>query len=203
MAKFAKPAKQALSAIRQVQRSGNLKSVGTGRNYHQALTRAAEYARLERVPGGLHGLSREDAIRFLETRGQVVGQKTLDLDRQAVQSFLRSIGKLQTSERLPVIKSEQPQALQSRAYSREQVRRITSHQQKANALATEIAHASGLRAHELLTLHALCHARGAAAVVDHLGARSGAGDRLLRDVLALPNLQRIHVPQKDGHPYGF
>ncbi len=152
MAKFAKPAKQALSAIRQVQRSGNLKSVGTGRNYHQALTRAAEYASSERVPGGLHGLSRVDAIRFLETRGQFVGQKTLDLDRQAVQSFLRSIGKLQPSERLPVIKSEQTQALQSRAYSREQVRRIASHQREANALATEIAHASGLRAHELLTL---------------------------------------------------
>ena len=152
MAKFAKPAKQALSAIRHVQRSGNLKSVGTGRNYQQALTRAAEYASSVRIPGGLHGLSREDAIRFLERRGQVVGQKTLDLDRQALQSFLRSIGKLQPSERLPVIKSEQTQALQSRAYSREQVRRIASHQRESNALSTEIAHAAGLRAHELLTL---------------------------------------------------
>ncbi len=152
MAKFAKPAKQALSAIRKVQRSGNLKSVGTGRNYRQALTRAAEYASSERVPGGLQGLSREHAICFLEIRGQVVGQKTLDLDRQALQSFLRSTGKLQPSERLPVIKSEHSQALQSRAYTREQVRRIAAHQQATNALATEIAHAAGLRAHELLTL---------------------------------------------------
>ena len=152
MAKFAKPTKQAHSAIRQVQRSGNLRSVGTGRSYHQALTRAAEYASSERIPGGLHGLFREDAIRFLETRGQVVGQKTLDLDRQALQAFLRSIGKLQPSERLPVIKSEQTQALQSRAYTREQVRRIAAHQRKANALATEIAYAAGLRAHELITL---------------------------------------------------
>ncbi len=152
MAKFAKAGKQALSAIRLVQRSGGIRSVGTGRNYRQALTRAAEYAQSERIEGGLHGFSRLHAIQYLEARGQVVGQKTLDLDRQAVQAYLRSVGKLEISERLPVLKSEQAQALQSRAYSREQVRRITLHQRETNGLATEIAYSAGLRAHELLTL---------------------------------------------------
>lgn len=152
MAKFAKPQKQARSAIKLVQRSGGLQSVGTGRNYEQALTRAAEYARAQRIAGGLHGLTREVAVSYLEARGQVVGQKTLDLERQGLQAYLRSSGKLEVSDRLPVIKSEHAQALKSRAYSSEQVRRIIAHQREANALATEIAYAAGLRAHEILTL---------------------------------------------------
>ena len=152
MAKFAKASKQARSAIRAVQRAGSVRSVGTGRNYEQALTRAAEYARIERIPGGLHGLTRSDAVNFLKARSLVVGQKTLDLDRQGLQSFLRTIGTLKAGERLPVTKSASAQALRPRAYTHEQVRLIIKSQSAANALATEIAHAAGLRAHELLTL---------------------------------------------------
>ena len=51
-----------------------------------------------------------------------------------------------------MIKSEIEQTLKSKAYTSEQVKMIRSHQTERNALATEIAHAAGLRAHELLTL---------------------------------------------------
>jgi integrase len=42
--------------------------------------------------------------------------------------------------------------LSTRSYTIEQIRAIAAHQGERNALATEIAHAAGLRAHELLTL---------------------------------------------------
>ncbi|WKA68926.1 hypothetical protein QU522_09925 [Klebsiella pneumoniae subsp. pneumoniae] len=51
-----------------------------------------------------------------------------------------------------MVKSEQAQILSSRAYSPDQVALIAAAQQPANALATAIALAAGLRAHELLTL---------------------------------------------------
>lgn len=54
--------------------------------------------------------------------------------------------------KLPVIKSELVEALKSRAYSTEQINLIAGAQTEKNCLATQIAHASGLRAHELLTL---------------------------------------------------
>ena len=87
-------------------RSLDLKSQGSERNYQQALTGVAQFIKEERL-GDLRGLSKETAERYLEMRSQEVGQKTLDLDRQAMQAVL--------GEKLAVVKSEQKQALESRA----------------------------------------------------------------------------------------
>lgn len=155
MAKFAAPARQAASVLKAVQ-GRVLRSVGTVRNYEQALTRVAEYVRDTRVCAGLRSLSREQAITYLEQRGQQVGQKTLDLERQAIQClFLHVTGQLAAGQRLPVVRSRKPQVLVARAYTPEQVRLIAAAQNPHNALATEIAYAAGLRAHELLTLRPL------------------------------------------------
>ena len=152
MAKFAKSGRQATSAIARVQRAGTLRSVGTQRGYRNALVKAADYARAERIEGGLHAMTRGQVINYLEKRAQQVGQKTLDLDRQAAQIFFRTIGSLKADERLPVIKSELDQALRSRAYTRAQVELVAQAQQARNSLSTQLAHAAGLRAHEFLTL---------------------------------------------------
>jgi integrase len=152
MAKFAKSGRQATAAIARVQRAGALRSIGTARGYRDGLVRAANFAKTERISGGLHALTRDQVINYLEQRAQLVGQKTLDLDRQSLQIFLRTTGALQANERLPVIKSELDQALTSRAYTRAQVERVAQAQQERNALSTQIAHAAGLRAHELLSL---------------------------------------------------
>jgi len=152
VAKFAKSGRQATSAIARVQRAGTLRSVGTQRGYRNALVKAADYARAERIEGGLHAMTRGQVINYLEKRAQQVGQKTLDLDRQAAQIFFRTIGSLKADERLPVIKSELDQALRSRAYTRAQVELVAQAQQARNSLSTQLAHAAGLRAHELLTL---------------------------------------------------
>ena len=95
----------------------------------------------------------EQTMTYLEIRGQEVGQSTLNMERQAIQAMMQYVtGKLEPKQTLPVIKSEIEQTLKSRAYTSEQVKMIRSHQTERNALATEIAHTAGLRAHELLTL---------------------------------------------------
>ena len=152
MAKFTSADKQAASVMKLMQ--GNvISSVGTVRNYEQALTRVAEYAKSEKLAGGLRGMSTAQALTYLETRGQDVGQKTLDMERQAIQAMMQHVtNKLKQGERLSVIKSEHDQVLNSRAYSADQVDLVAEAQIGKNSLATKLSHAAGLRAHELLTL---------------------------------------------------
>ena len=152
MGKFAKASKQAASVMKELQ-GGVLQSVGTVRNYEQALTRVAEYAKAERINGGLRGLTPDQALTYLEIRGQEVGQSTLNMERQAIQAMMQHVtSKLKTNIRLTVIKSELVQATKSRAYTTEQIRLIANAQTDKNQLATNLAYAAGLRAHELLTL---------------------------------------------------
>jgi len=129
-----------------------VKSIGTVRNYEQALTSVA--SNLQRETGeALRDLSPERATQYLEERALDAGQKTLDMERQAIQKMMqlvtRRIGHNQT---LPVVKSEHRQVLKSRAYTSAQVQVVRDHQIASNALATEVAHAAGLRAHELLSI---------------------------------------------------
>ena len=85
-----------------------------------------------------------------------MGQKTLDMERQAIQCMMLHVtGKLSATETLDVIKSEHQQILSSRSYTPEQANIVSGAQTERNALATEIAHAAGLRAHELHTLQRL------------------------------------------------
>ena len=153
MAKFAKPEKQAASVMKCLQGKGNvLESVGTVRNYESALRVAAAWAKENRIEGGLRGMSVEDAVRFLQERSTEVGQKTIDLNRQALQCMMQNVThKLEANERLEMVQGI-PQQLSSRVYTPEQVQAIADHQQPHNGLATEIAYATGLRASELLTL---------------------------------------------------
>lgn len=151
MAKFAVPAHQAARVMQHLQ-GQVLKSVGTVRNYEQALTRVAEYTRAQRLPS-LRALTPPQAIHYLEQRGHTVGQKTLDMERQAIQAMMHHVsGQLAPGERLPVIKSAHAQQLTARAYTPAQTRLIAQAQTPRYALATEIAYRAGLRAHELLTL---------------------------------------------------
>ncbi|WP_418139980.1 site-specific integrase (plasmid) [Oceanimonas smirnovii] len=152
MAKFSSPAKQAASVMKQLQ-SQHLRSVGTVRNYEQALTRVTEWTQQEKISNGLRAMTPELAQKYLEQRGQEVGQKTLDMERQAMQAMMQHVtAKLQPEERLPVIKSELDQVLTSRAYTTEQISLIAGSQAEQNVISTQIAHAAGLRAHELFTL---------------------------------------------------
>jgi site-specific recombinase XerD len=158
MAKFAKSEKQSADVMKQLQ--GNIiRSVRTVANYEQALKNVCDWVKAERISKeGLEGINRSQAIQYLEQRAEQVGQKTLDMERQAIQAMQRHVtGALNPKETLPTIQSEKPQILASRAYSKEQIEIIACSQNDKNALATQIAHASGLRAHELLTLQKIEH----------------------------------------------
>ena len=136
--------KLGIKTARHTQRDDKkIHSLGTARNYEQALTRITRWLQENKL-GDLKKLNKETSLNYLELRGQCVGQKTLDQERQAIQLHL--------GIRLPVIKSELSQVLKSRAYSFEQIMLISKSQTEKNRLATEIAYAAGLRAHELLTL---------------------------------------------------
>lgn len=151
MGKYAQPGKQAASVIKALQRSGAIRSLGTARGYTNALTRVAEFAKTERL--SLRDMTPEHARTYLEQRGEAVGQKQLDMERQAMQCMMQHVtGQLDRDERLSVVQSEQQQILSSRSYTPEQVTLIAQAQREPNRLSTHIAHAAGLRGHELLTL---------------------------------------------------
>ncbi len=161
MAKFAKnvvpkevAATQAANVMKQLQ--GNvLKSSGTVHNYENRLTQVAEIVNRDFLCG-LRELTVEQAHQYLTDRGAEVGQKTLDMERQAIQCMMRYVtGQLEVKETLEVIKSEYAQILTSRSYTPAQVQRVADAQNDRNGLATEISYAAGLRAHELHTLRRL------------------------------------------------
>lgn len=136
---FRSAASQATHAARGL----NLDSVRTEKNYEQALKNVAEHLQENRL-GNLQSLNAETAKQYLEHRAEEVGQKTLDMERQAIQAVI--------GEKLPVIKSELQQTLESRAYKTEQAAIVAAAQTEKHSLATQIAENAGLRAHELLTL---------------------------------------------------
>lgn len=119
-------------------------SVGTARGYEQSLKGTAEFLQEHRL-GDLRNLTADIAQKYLEERSAVVSQKTLDLDRQAMQMHL--------GQKLEVVKSERETQLSTRSYTSAQVERIASAQNERNSLATQIAYSAGLRAHELLTIN--------------------------------------------------
>jgi len=152
MGKYAKAEKQAASVVKALEKSGAIKSLGTARGYTNALTRVAEFIKAERL-GSLRDMTPERAISYLEQRGEEVGQKQLDMERQAMQSMMQNLtGQLDAKERLTVVKSEHEQILSSRSYTSEQVSMVATAQRENNALSTQLAHSAGLRGHELLTL---------------------------------------------------
>lgn len=122
---------------------GKVRSIRTARNYEQALAGLSTWLKEHRL-GSLRGLDRDMALRYLDERAEMVKQPTLDLDRQAIQALLGG--------QLPRIKSELETALSGRAYTVAQLSAITAAQTERHALATELASACGLRAHELLTI---------------------------------------------------
>ncbi|KII75252.1 integrase [Vibrio renipiscarius] len=158
MAKFAKNVdpkavaeKQAANVMKQMQ-GKTLPSVGTVRNYEERLKIVAQHINAE-FKCGLRDLTVVQAHQYLTDRALEVGQKTLDMERQAIQTMMQNVtGKLGQTEKLEVIKSEKLQILSSRSYTPEQVQMVVNAQTERNALSTEIAYAAGLRAHELHTL---------------------------------------------------
>ncbi|MGF1831806.1 site-specific integrase [Photobacterium angustum] len=158
MGKFAKNVdpqavaeKQAANVMKQIQGT-IISSVGTVRNYEERLAIVAKTVN-EQMNTSLRNMTVEQAHQYLTDRAAEVGQKTLDMERQAIQTMMQYVSKeLPPNKSLTVIKSEAQQNLDSRSYTQDQIKAVVGAQTEKNALSTEIAHAAGIRAHELLTL---------------------------------------------------
>lgn len=122
---------------------GRVRSIRTARNYEQALTCLTAWLKDNRL-GRLRDVDRDTALRYLDERAELVRQPTLDQDRQATQAML--------GEQLPRVRSELETALSGRAYTAQQLSAIAAAQTERHTLATELAAACGLRAHEILTI---------------------------------------------------
>ncbi|MBB1325655.1 site-specific integrase [Pseudoalteromonas sp. SR45-1] len=151
MPKFAKPETQAEKLAKNLYKHKIIKSLGTARSYKTALIKIARWSKDLGI-NGVQGMSLQDAYKYLDYRSEFAGQKTLDMERQAIQAMFKLNGKLGPKETLTVIKSEKEIIEKSRAYTPAQAHAISEHQTRKYNLSTQIAYAAGLRAHELLTI---------------------------------------------------
>ena len=136
------------SARHDNRNDGKVHSFGTARAYEQALTGVSKWLKEKYNNQSLERMTTEQACQYIEERAETVRQKTLDLDRQALQ-ILPHVGKL---ERVKSRLDRSPLETGGRAYTTVQVQMVAAAQSERHSLATEIAHAAGLRGHELLTL---------------------------------------------------
>jgi len=133
--------------------TGMIHSLRTLEKYTDALAQAGQWAREEYGIRHLNELTPEMAQSYLEQRAASgIGQTQLDADRNAIQFVT---GK----DSLERVRAESVSKQTGRAYTAAQVERIAQAQQPHNALATRIAHAAGLRAHELHTLRPAAEGR--------------------------------------------
>ncbi len=110
------PRKQAAGIVKRLQGS-RIRSVGTARNYQERLVQVAA-----RLDVALTALTPARAVAYLKGRAAEVGQKTLDMERQAVQAMMVNVTRqLPPGTTLPVVKSAAPHRPRPRAYSRASV----------------------------------------------------------------------------------
>ena len=113
----AKAETQAVKAISLIQSAKLISSVGTNRNYKDCLTHVAQYIKDNRL-GDLRQCSIQTAERFLQDKASEYSQKTLDMHRQALQSFLTARGDLASTDKLTIVESQISTVLSHRAYGR-------------------------------------------------------------------------------------
>ncbi|GAB7220372.1 hypothetical protein [Vibrio comitans] len=151
MTKIKDPLKVAKKQTSNVMEKLNLRSLGTKRNYARSLTLFSQHLNLNKSTSLRHA-TKEHAIQFLTDRAVCVGQKQLDMDRQAIQALLRYNGELEQKQTLEVIETELDEVTHSRAYLDEQIDLVQQAQSDKHSLTTRIAAAAGFRAHEPGTL---------------------------------------------------
>ena len=129
-----------------------LKSVGSVRNYEQALKLATDYMK-ENELGSLRDITKEIANDLLNIVAADNSQSQVDMLRQALQLQMQHVtNKLSPNETLKRVLSENPTKLSGRAYAPEQIKIISERQTDKYNLSTQICYEAGTRAHEIFTL---------------------------------------------------
>jgi integrase len=122
-----------------------VKSYGTARSHRCALKVAADWL-YEEKSKKLENMNELDAAEYLTLRAMTVNQKTLDLDRQAINFHLFF------EDPIPFVASEIQQVLTNRAYCASQIDLMVAEANPKLELSIRIAEHAGLRAQELITI---------------------------------------------------
>ncbi|MCM0083050.1 site-specific integrase [Geomonas sp. Red32] len=130
-------------------REGRIHGLGTERCTKDALAVFCGWLKGE-ARGDLNHVTRRDCVDYLEQRSEAVGQSALNADRQALNRLLSVTHP--GDSKLPVVRSEIPKILAGRAYTEAQVAAIAERQNIRNALVSELAFRTGIRAHEALSI---------------------------------------------------
>ena len=103
---------------------------------------------------GLNQATKENCHLYLLSRRGDLSQKSISVHRQALQALLAVQGKMSFEDRLESVASEKKKKKTKGGldYRPAQIQAVFEHQTEANALATKLAFACGLRASEVLTI---------------------------------------------------
>lgn len=136
----------------RTERSGSIYSVGTARSYEQSLSQAAAWLRENHGVYDVEEMTRAQAAEYLEKRAEVVRDKALSQDRNALLLLphVDDLDRVHTQIDTPGRLSNEP-----RAYTPEQVDMVRERQTPDHAFSTTLVEQGGLRAHELLTIRLL------------------------------------------------
>ena len=140
------------SAINALVQTGHF-SAGSLRTFRQVFIAFQKFL-CGREFEGLDQASSENCHLYLLSRRSDLSQKSLAVHRQALQALLAVQGKMSFDERLESVVSQKKKKKTKGGldYRPIQIQAILEQQYEANALATKLAFACGLRASEILTI---------------------------------------------------
>lgn len=153
MVSFASPATQAEKICKKLSYMNAIASISTSFSYEACLTQVANSNFAKENHIRLASMTVKNCEDYLKIRATELGQKRLDMERQALQCMCRFFSQvLPKNGRLAVVRADKQQELKTRIYTDHQFDKVVSRMAEKNAFSTELARAAGLRAHELLTL---------------------------------------------------
>lgn len=162
MAKFSR-ASQKSDRYQAIQAAKSLQGTHGPRTIPSDMSIETHESRLKLAAGYMrsaHNLALREmtiihATDYLEQRAEIAKtSSTFKSDKAALHAMLRDLGKLTSREQIPV-RYERNEIMKSRSYTHVQIDMIRDRMTPRNALAVEIAHAGGIRAHELHTIERL------------------------------------------------
>lgn len=153
MRSFKKPEKQAEEICKKLSYNGDVASLSTSLSYQECLKQVVKSDFAKQNKFSLQNMTVNNCNDYLKIRAHEVGQKQLDMERQALQAMSHFITRtLPSNGSLEIIKADKQQVLKTRIYTPHQFNRLTSKMREKNTLSNEISLAAGLRAHEFLTI---------------------------------------------------
>lgn len=140
--------------VKGAQSTGYIHSLSTFDKYVGSLKGLGEWSKAHFDIDRIEQITPAMAESYLAERAGSVCQKQLNLDHFVINTALKFDLDKYKSVKPDEMRYQRSFTRESdhRAYTKEQIKLIVDHQQVQNQLATKIAYAAGLRAHELLTL---------------------------------------------------